>query len=798
VLALLLSFASGGDSLAAGRGEPGPIRRAQVATGGDDADVLHTLHDLDIDIDGAFHDHVRVFVIDEEIAKLRALGLDVRVVPEPPHGTLGAPRPGDATITSIPAEYHTFETLTADLQNIAADHPDIARLVSIGASVQGRELWVMHVSRDPDVEVDEPELLYVGAMHGDEVVGKEMLYHLIDYLTDQDGTDPRVTRALDDTDLWILPSMNPDGTALGRRYNASWVDLNRDFPDQFVDPVNTPAGRQPETAAVMNWASARSISLSANFHGGALVANYPFDSNPSGASVYSPTPSDDLFRSIARTYADANPAMAVSNSHPSFYFGTCNGADWYAISGGLQDWSWVWRGDANLTLEISPVKWPAASALPGYWDDNLESMLQYIERAREGLRGVVSDATTGEPVGAEVRIAGDSFGSFTDRDVGDWHRVVLPGSYDLEIAAEGYVTKLLHDVVVTTGEATRVDVALEPLGTDLQPVGACAGDASVCDPWLPIGESADLKVTLRNTGSDATSIVGTLEPTGWYASMTRPDAAYPDLPTGSTGQSALPGHGVDIASDAPGGHFAGFAVRWDAAEGRGRSEPWFVPIGAPTCATVDATDLPSPIADRATTQSALGVIEDLRVSSVRVGVDVRHTYRGDLRIDLVSPSGTVVTLHDRSGGSADDVVGTFGDDLVPYETFERLRGEPSIGTWTLRVGDEVPSNNGSLEAWSVTVCGRPFEASPPEMRLRDVSVEDASVRLDWWPYPGLTEYRVYRSTDPSLPGSFVDVTAEDDRTDDTTFADDTVGDALYWLVTGIGPAGEGPKGHFDD
>lgn len=71
--------------------------------------------------------------------------------------------------------------------------------------------------------------------------------------------------------------MNPDGFELGTRNNANNVDLNRDFPDRFRDPVNTIAGRQPEVAAVMEWTAAYRFIMSANLHGGALVANYPYD-----------------------------------------------------------------------------------------------------------------------------------------------------------------------------------------------------------------------------------------------------------------------------------------------------------------------------------------------------------------------------------------------------------------------------------------------------------------------------------------------------------------------------------------
>ena len=68
--------------------------------------------------------------------------------------------------------------------------------------------------------------------------------------------------------------------------------------------------------------------------------------------------------------------------------------------------------------------------------------------------------------------------------------------------------------------------------------------------------------------------------------------------------------------------------------------------------------------------------------------------------------------------------------------------------------------------------------------------------LDWWPYPGMTGYRVYRSTDPSSAALFDDVTAEDDDVTDTRFEDRSPESLVFYLVTGIGTNGEGPLGHF--
>jgi len=145
----------------------------------------------------------------------------------------------------------------------------------------------------------------------DEVVGQELCIGLIHYLVDNYGPPGRVTDLVDSTEIWILPSMNPDGTALAQRYNAEGIDLNRNFPDHFVDPINTPEGRAVETGLMINWHAGRNVILSANYHGGELVVNYPLDGNEAGTSTFSPAPDPDhpVLHDIALTYSSTNLPM---------------------------------------------------------------------------------------------------------------------------------------------------------------------------------------------------------------------------------------------------------------------------------------------------------------------------------------------------------------------------------------------------------------------------------------------------------------------------------------------------------
>ncbi|MBD3162567.1 MAG: T9SS type A sorting domain-containing protein, partial [Candidatus Eisenbacteria bacterium] len=102
-----------------------------------------------------------------------------------------------------------------------------------------------------------------------------------------------------------------------------------------------------------------------------------------------------------------------------------------------------------------------------------------------------------------------------------------------------------------------------------------------------------------------------------------------------------------------------------------------------------------------------GVYDDINVlmsetiSEIAVYVDITHTFIGDLRVSLTSPEGTSVTLHDRTGGSAHDILGWYPDDLDPAQSLDAFIGEATNGTWRLRVSDHAGADVGTLNEWCV-------------------------------------------------------------------------------------------------
>lgn len=149
--------------------------------------------------------------------------------------------------------------LAKRLQSLAQKYPHVAGLSTVGQSVEGRQLWVMRIARDPDRKsLGKPKFGYVGNMHGNEAVSRQVLVCLLARY----GEEERITELVNGTDVCIVPGMSPDGFERSTegdcsgdhsgRNNAKNKDLNRSFPDQFdkatVDPANI-----PEVMAVMRW-----------------------------------------------------------------------------------------------------------------------------------------------------------------------------------------------------------------------------------------------------------------------------------------------------------------------------------------------------------------------------------------------------------------------------------------------------------------------------------------------------------------------------------------------------------------
>ncbi|PIA47850.1 hypothetical protein AQUCO_01400443v1 [Aquilegia coerulea] len=334
----------------------------------------------------------------------------------------------------------------------------ISRMYSIGKSVNGIPLWVMEISDKPGQAEAEPAFKYVGNVHGDEPVGRELLLLLADWLCDNYLKDPLATMIVTNVHLHILPTMNPDGFTLKKRGNANDIDLNRDFPDQFFPMNDDMDSRQPETKAIMSWLKERRFTASASLHGGALVANYPWDGSEDKRKTYTTCPDDKTFRYMASVYSHAHYNMSLSDE---FQDGITNGAAWYPIYGGMQDWNYIYGGCFELTLEISDDKWPNAKELPTIWEYNRLSMLNLVASlVKTGVHGRILSSESGKPLPASVEIKGINYTVKAGDAFGDYHRMVAPGeSYEVIAMVPGYKSKATR--ILVDDQSMSLDFVLD-------------------------------------------------------------------------------------------------------------------------------------------------------------------------------------------------------------------------------------------------------------------------------------------------------------------------------------------------
>uniref|UniRef100_A0A915P0J9 Peptidase M14 carboxypeptidase A domain-containing protein n=1 Tax=Meloidogyne floridensis TaxID=298350 RepID=A0A915P0J9_9BILA len=332
--------------------------------------------------------------------------------------------------------YHNQKAMEEKMEEINKKCPNVTRLYSVGKSVEGRQLAVIEFSLHPGRhQTLKPEVKYVGNMHGNEAIGRELLIRLADYLCDAwRGAQRPIVELLNSTNIHIMPSMNPDGFEL--------------------------AYKTPEVSSVGEWILSWPFVISANLHEGDMVANYPFDESrePMSLSAYSKSPDDATFRYLAETYAKAHAHMAKNDHEPcdgtaqnnfARQGGITNGAKWYSVAGGMQDFNYLATNAFEITLELGCEKMPNPQQLPQFWADNKIALLEFIRLAHMGIKGIVQDSETGEPIPnavvwvRNVTKNGEEKGNAIKHPVttwitGDYFRPLIAGHYQIAVEAEGY------------------------------------------------------------------------------------------------------------------------------------------------------------------------------------------------------------------------------------------------------------------------------------------------------------------------------------------------------------------------
>ena len=385
----------------------------------------------------------------------------------------------------LPAGYHTYDEIIHDLRRINRRFPDITFLESIGKTHEfENDIYAIKISDNAVTSEDEPKVLFSAAIHGHEIMGTEMCMALIYELVEEYGITDRITRAVDELEIWLMPVINVDGHGIATTEHPMWrknardndgdgewsvndgVDLNRNFDFNFDrsgsdEPTShfyrgpTPFSER-ETQALAAFVEREKFLFSVTYHSAEARVYYPWRISRGGEESYSSE--DAMLTEMAEAIAARTKCLnevynyqAVRNTYDDAY--TTN--YYYGVLGTI---------DFMIELGKYDHVYPEP-VLKRIIENNMAGAHYVLERARGlGLTGVVTDSETGDPLQAIVRIlpfdTENTIPRTTDPATGRYYRALQPGEYSVEIEAEGMAYTKIEGVKVRSEGWTVLDVQL--------------------------------------------------------------------------------------------------------------------------------------------------------------------------------------------------------------------------------------------------------------------------------------------------------------------------------------------------
>ena len=288
--------------------------------------------------------------------------------------------------------YYTFQEIEENIDELIFLYPNIiSQKISIGLSLEGRNIWALKVSDNPNINEQEPQALYTGLHHSREPMSYMNLFYFMHWLGENYTSDPLATHLVNNRELWFIPAINPEGLVYNetiapggggmQRKNTRdtcsgtpiGVDLNRNYgylwgydnegssPDGCNETYRgTSPFSEPETQAVRDFVNQHDFKINFNYHSYSDLLIYPF-----GYEYENNAPQEDI-----DIFIEYGQDMVQYNGYT---LGT--GPDLlYPVNGDACDWMY---GEANIfsyTPEIgsnSDGFWPATQRILPLAQENL-------------------------------------------------------------------------------------------------------------------------------------------------------------------------------------------------------------------------------------------------------------------------------------------------------------------------------------------------------------------------------------------------------------------------------------------
>ncbi|GAA2397629.1 M14 family metallopeptidase [Streptomyces glaucosporus] len=325
----------------------------------------------------AVREHSVVVTADAAQAeKLRKAGHRLTPLPAPPDRTAAKGEANTLDFPSADSGYHNYAEMTAAIDGYARKYPDIITKKVIGKSHQGRDIVAVKISDNAAADENEPEVLFTHHQHAREHLTVEMALYVIREFGERYGSDSRITRMVNQRELWIIPDLNPDGGEydIAAGSYRSWrknrqptpgssyvgTDLNRNWPYKWgccggssSSPSSATyrgpsAGSGTEVKVVAGFVNSRvvggkqQIRAHIDFHTYSELVLWPY------GYTYDDT-AEGLTRDDRDAFAAVGRAMAASNGYTPQ-----QSSDLYITDGSVNDWMWGVHRVFSYTFEMYP------------------------------------------------------------------------------------------------------------------------------------------------------------------------------------------------------------------------------------------------------------------------------------------------------------------------------------------------------------------------------------------------------------------------------------------------------------